>query len=134
MSHLKLLLLCALTRALLAAPGDACLNRNLTGVKALDQLAGQHLLACGFHWPPSLVHTQTADGGVEWSGFDVDLLNYVAARLRFNYTIVAKEKMANELWDDALTRVVDECDVVLTVYLAGTLPRLRAQIDAIVMP
>ena len=99
------------------APGAVCHNRTNRDSPPLDRLAGQHILACGFQYRPFLDRAILPDGGSVWTGFDVDLLTSMAARLRFNFTIVPKEKLPTELWGEFVRRILNDCDLVLTYWI-----------------
>ena len=72
-----------------------------------QELRGKHLTITGYHYPPALKYdaSSQATGNAKWSGFDIKLLELVAGRLGFNYTIVHREgpkRNSSETWTQKL--------------------------------
>ena len=91
-------------------------------------LNGAHLTLGEVQWAPYAIFNASAPKG--WSGFDIDLINLVAARLNFTYDIVNLERGPTtcpsescflgddvpplESWDDVLRRGSIETDLILS--------------------
>ena len=107
----------------------------LTNASCVEHmLDGKHLYVLGVDYPPFGVHDATQEGRAAWSGFDFDVLDRLAARLGFTYTVLRFTVDAGETWSDALARQANAADLVLSWWAhsaarRNTLYLLNGHID-----
>lgn len=94
------------------------------GKLAENVLADRHLVITEFEYPPFGIRNASVDGNAAWSGLDIELVELMARRLRFTYTIVDGAKRTNESWDDALERAQLSSDLVMS-WWSPTTARLQ---------
>jgi hypothetical protein len=109
-----MLLLTLLSVGEIATSGP-CAGKNLAGPSE-TLLRGAHLRVMEMVWPPYAEKDPSSPSG--WRGFDIDLLDAVAAQLGFTYTISeAPALLSGETYTDLLLRTVTETDLWLSWWL-----------------
>ena len=98
--------------------GEICSPQRISNITSSGELLrGQHLLISSLEWSPYATQDLTKTGNEAWTGFDIDLLEYVAGDLGFTYTLVPFVKTANETWAAALIRTASTVDLILSYWL-----------------
>ena len=92
-----------------------------------EALKGKHLQIHQISWPPYGIYDPTKSGNDAFSGFDIDLLKLVAAKLQFNYTLSLVSRLPNETWTDFIDRDVLNSDLILSYWLDTVERRMRTE-------
>lgn len=84
----------------------------------LDKLRGRHLIVGEMVWEPFAFRDSSTPSG--WAGFDLDLLDHVAADLGFTYEIfdMTANALPEETWDEQLYRLSAQTDLVMSYWSA----------------
>lgn len=84
-----------------------------------------HLEVAELEWAPYGFYE---DG--QWKGFDIDLLEKVAAELNFDYTIQRYDKDASETWTEFAMRATAGSDLLVSYWLHS--PERRMMMNQLV--
>ena len=94
-----------------------CKGMDIEHTLPQDYLRGKHLILANSHYPPFAEKTVDSYGNVTWSGWDFDVLPYIAEMLNFTYEVVdvadvscANSSLYGDKW---LEYVVSHSDMML---------------------
>ena len=102
-------LLLLVPRAAGFVPGAVCNGVDLSSDSSV-LLRGKHLRVHELSWYPFAFKDKDAPSG--WNGFDIDLLDEVAALLGFTYEVHEASQLPSETrWTETLIRTVNDVDL-----------------------
>ena len=117
--------------------GAICNNVTYpSGIGGVDRLlSGKHLKIFMVQWKPYAMYNASKTGNDAWTGFDADLVNYIAPLANFTFDFVKLSKNKNQSWDEAAIYGSRNSDLVTswwthTSHRRQNMVQLYAHVDS----